>query len=86
LPVVKICPEWVTSPEQGKLSSRTATYSLWTGMFWDGISSILDESVIPLWIIRHCLVCCLYPQDCILIWIYRTQINYITLHYRYPTR
>jgi len=22
---------------------------------------------------------CLYPQDCILIWIYRTQINYITL-------
>jgi len=28
------------------------------------------------------LVCkwqCLYPQDCILIWLYRTQINYITL-------
>ena len=24
---------------------------------------------------------CLYPQDCILIWIYRMQINYITLHY-----
>ena len=23
----------------------------------------------------------LYTQDCILIWIYRTQINYITLHY-----
>jgi len=26
---------------------------------------------------------CLYPQDCILIWIYRTQINYITLHYKH---
>ena len=24
---------------------------------------------------------CLYPQDCILIWIYRTKINYITLHH-----
>jgi len=30
------------------------------------------------------LVCkwqCLHPQDCILIWIYRMEINYLTLHY-----
>jgi len=31
--VVKISPEWVTDPEQGKSSGRTATFSLWTGMF-----------------------------------------------------
>ena len=40
LPVVKISPEWVTGPEQGKSSGRIATFSLWTGMFRDGISSI----------------------------------------------
>jgi len=26
-----------------------------------------------------CMRLCLYPQECILIWIYRMQINYITL-------
>ena len=36
LPVVKISPEWVTAPEQGKSSGRIATVSLWTGMFRDG--------------------------------------------------
>ena len=38
LPVVKISPEWVTGPEQGKSSGRIATFSLWTGMFRDGIN------------------------------------------------
>ena len=46
--MVKISPEWVTGPEKGKSSSSIATFSLWTGMFRDGISSILDETVIPL--------------------------------------
>jgi hypothetical protein len=31
--VVKISPEWVTAPEQGKSNGRIATFSLWTGMF-----------------------------------------------------
>jgi hypothetical protein len=39
LPVVKISPEWVTSPEQGKSSGRIATFSLCTGMFRNGIST-----------------------------------------------
>jgi len=30
--VVKISLEWVTGPEQGKSSSRIATFNLWTGM------------------------------------------------------
>ena len=34
-----------------------------------------------MYIILVCKWQCLYPQDCILIWIYRMQINYITLHY-----
>jgi len=38
----------VTGPQQGKSSGRTAAFSLWTGMFRDGISSIPDETVIPL--------------------------------------
>ena len=57
LPVVKISPELVTGPEQGKSSSRIATFSLLTGMFRDGIFSIPDETVIPLWLGRHFLVC-----------------------------
>ena len=32
-----------------------------------------------MYIILVCKWQCLYPQDCILIWIYRTQINYITI-------
>jgi hypothetical protein len=43
--VLNISPEWVMGPEQGKSSGRTATFSLWTGMFRDGISSIPDETV-----------------------------------------
>jgi len=35
--VVKISPECVTGPEQGKSSGRIATFSLWTGVFRDGI-------------------------------------------------
>jgi len=46
--VVKISPECVMGPEQGKSSGRIATFSLWTGMFSDGISSIPDETVMPL--------------------------------------
>ena len=46
--MVKIFPEWVTGPEQGKSSGRIAAFSLWTDMFRDGISSIPDETVIPL--------------------------------------
>ena len=43
LPVVKISPEWVTGSEQGKSSGRIATFSLWTGKFRNGISSIPGE-------------------------------------------
>jgi hypothetical protein len=50
LPVVKISPECVTGPEQGESSGRVATFSLWTGVFKDGISSIPGETVIPLWL------------------------------------
>jgi hypothetical protein len=43
-------PELITGPEQGKSSGRVATFSLWTGVLWDGISSIPDEKVIPPWL------------------------------------
>ena len=46
--MVKISPEWVTDPEHGKSSGRIATFSLWSGMFRDGISSIPGETVMPL--------------------------------------
>jgi len=46
--VIKISPELVTGPEQGRSSGRIATFSLWTGMFRDDISSIPGETVIPL--------------------------------------
>jgi len=46
--VFKIFPEWVTGPEQGKSSGRIATFSFWSGMFRDGISSIPGVTVIPL--------------------------------------
>ena len=55
--MVKFSPEWVMGPEQGKSSGRVATFSLWTGMFRGGISSIPDETVIPLRFGRHFLVC-----------------------------
>ena len=45
--MAKIYSEWVTGPEQGKSSGRIAKFSLWTGMFRDGISSIPGETVIP---------------------------------------
>jgi len=57
LSVVKISPEWVTGPEQGKSSGRIATFSLWTGMFRDDISSYRNETVIPLWLDSHFLAC-----------------------------
>ena len=41
LPVARISPERVTSPEQGKSTGRISTFSLWTGMVWDDISFIL---------------------------------------------
>jgi hypothetical protein len=46
--MVKISPEWVMGPDQGNSSGRIATFSLLTGMFRDGISSIPDETVILL--------------------------------------
>ena len=46
--MVKISPEWGAGLEQGKSSGRIAIFSLWTGMFRDGISSIRGETVIPL--------------------------------------
>ena len=36
-------PEWVTGSEQGKSSGRIATFSLWTGIFRDDISSTEDS-------------------------------------------
>jgi hypothetical protein len=48
LPEVRTFPEWVTSPEQGKSSGKIATFSLCTGLFWNGISFIPDEAVTPL--------------------------------------
>ena len=44
------------SPEKVKPSGRIATFSLWTGMFWDDISNIPDETVVLLWLGHHCPV------------------------------
>jgi hypothetical protein len=57
LPVVKVFPEWVSDPERAKFSGRVATFSLWTGVSRDGNFSIPDETVIPLWLCRHLIVC-----------------------------
>jgi hypothetical protein len=46
--MVKMSPELVTGPEQGKSSGKIATFSLWTGMISEDISSIPGETVIPL--------------------------------------
>lgn len=43
--MVKISPQWVTSPEKGTSSGRVATFNLWTDVIWDGISSMPDETV-----------------------------------------
>jgi len=56
--VVKISPEWVTGPEQGTSSGRVATFSLWTGLFRDGNSSVPGETVnTAVRLGRHFLVC-----------------------------
>ena len=55
--MVEFYPEWVTGPEQGKSGGRVVTFSLWTGLFRDGISSVPGETVIPLLPGRHFLVC-----------------------------
>ena len=34
-----------------KSSGMIATFSFWTGMIWDGLSSIPDQTVILLWVI-----------------------------------
>ena len=36
---------------------RAATFSVRTAVFWDGISSLPDVTVIPLRLGRHYLVC-----------------------------
>ena len=46
LSVVEISPEWVTNPEQVKSGGGIALCSLWTGVFWGGVSSIVDETVV----------------------------------------
>jgi hypothetical protein len=56
-PVVKIPPEWVTGPEQGKSGDRIATFSLWTGMFSNANSAIPCETGKPLWLGRYFLFC-----------------------------
>jgi len=43
MPVLRISPAWVTSPELVKSSGI-----LWTGVFWDGISFIPGKTVIPM--------------------------------------
>jgi hypothetical protein len=48
LPVVRISPEWVTSPEQGKSSGRIVTFSFETGMLWDGVPPNPDKTDTPL--------------------------------------
>ena len=45
LPVVKISPEWVTGPEQGKSSGRIAAFSLWTGPTLFYIYIYIDEII-----------------------------------------
>ena len=57
LPVVKISPQCVTGPEQGKSSGRIATLASGPTCIGYGISSIPGETVIPLWLGRHFLVC-----------------------------
>lgn len=47
LSVVRIFPHWVLSPDEGKSSCRTATYSLRTGMFWHGIYFFPEETLYP---------------------------------------
>jgi hypothetical protein len=54
--------QWLKFPlnglrPQNRVSPVVATFSLWTGMFKDGISYIPCETVIPLWLGRHFLVC-----------------------------
>ena len=44
LPVVRISPELVTSPGQGKSSAGAVNFSLWTVVFWDGIFSSSSSS------------------------------------------
>jgi hypothetical protein len=46
--VVKISPERVTGPEQGKSSGRIVTFNLWTGVFRDGITQG-NETLFPNW-------------------------------------
>jgi hypothetical protein len=40
-----------------KSSGRTINFSLWTGMFWDSISSFAVETIMSPSLGRHCLVC-----------------------------
>ena len=51
--MAKISPEWVTDPEQVTSSGRIATFSFWTGMFRDGVSSIPGETAVTRSSFRH---------------------------------
>jgi hypothetical protein len=46
--VIEMSPEWVTGPEKGKSVVGLLPLAPWTGVLWDGISSIPDETVVPL--------------------------------------
>ena len=54
--MVDISPEWVTSSEQGKSSVRVAAFSPLSSVVWDGISSMPNETVIPLY--KVVFFCC----------------------------
>ena len=82
-PVVKNSPEWVTSPGQVNSSGRSVTFSLWTGMFWDGISSIPDEAVVRLLLGRQYLVFGkkVYHEKVRMTWVRAPTILRITTPY-----
>jgi hypothetical protein len=48
LTVVRISSEWVANPEENISIGRTSKFSFWIGVFGHGITSITDETVIPL--------------------------------------
>jgi len=48
LALVRNSSELVTNPEEDISIGRTSKFSLWIGMFGDGVTSIPDETVIPL--------------------------------------
>ena len=48
--MVKISPEWVTGPEQGKSSGKIATFSLWMGIYSGVDRHTRGQSGVMIWI------------------------------------